>query len=648
MSVSQAVFISYAREDIVAAQSIAETLKQHGVEVWFDRSELIGGDAWDGKIRRQIKECSLFIAVISRQTDARLEGYFRREWKMAIDRSHDMAEERAFLLPVTIDDTTDLTSLVPEKFREVQWIHLPDGLGNETLAHRVQALLVGTASGGTNAPYAARRAAADAASSERGRGAAKKTHASKGRLALLAGLLALTVVVALIRFWPKAPKPAAVAAAPLVPTPVVVAPAPAGNAAQKEGRPRLPPVARLTEARQLSAKAALLWEKWDDATTADWALADDLCKRAVELDPSDGEAWAVYAQVASGEFEFYHTPGADDLARTRAERAVRLQPTSKTARLALANAYRTNAATLPESERMLRELLTSAPKDKRVLRTLGEALSDLKRDKEALTYFNQAAAMAGGDPLALLAKSFTLERLGRYAEAESVIEQALVLRVGPAALLRKMECQLSFRGDLTEAAETLTKVPASSLLDDRAISLACQLWLWSHQPDKCLGVLSAASRDFLHGFYWSGVPKGWLMGRVHQLGGRPAVAESHWRTTLKTIGKTREEDPDDVGLIVWSAHVHASLGEKEEAEKMLGLAQQLAGVTAEKISSNVAAIWVLLGKHAEILPLLEAKLKTAEGPTLRVELRLDPAFDALRGNPRFEAMLAEPKRRVPR
>ena len=161
MSVSPAVFISYARENIAAAQSIADTLKQHGIEVWFDRSELIGGDAWDGKIRRQIRECSLFVAVISRQTDARLEGYFRREWKMAIDRSHDMADERAFLLPVTIDDTSDVTALVPEKFREVQWIYLPDGVASETLAHRVRALLEGTASGATNAPFSARRSTAD-------------------------------------------------------------------------------------------------------------------------------------------------------------------------------------------------------------------------------------------------------------------------------------------------------------------------------------------------------------------------------------------------------------------------------------------------------------------------------------------------------
>ena len=77
------------------------------------------------ELRRQIKECALFIAIISKNTDARLEGYFRREWKLAIDRTHDMAEERAFLLPVVIDETPDGTSHVPEKFHEVQWTRLP-------------------------------------------------------------------------------------------------------------------------------------------------------------------------------------------------------------------------------------------------------------------------------------------------------------------------------------------------------------------------------------------------------------------------------------------------------------------------------------------------------------------------------------------
>lgn len=51
-----------------------------GIEVWFDRSELRGGDARDTAIRKQIKACTLFIPVISANAHARIEGYFRLEW----------------------------------------------------------------------------------------------------------------------------------------------------------------------------------------------------------------------------------------------------------------------------------------------------------------------------------------------------------------------------------------------------------------------------------------------------------------------------------------------------------------------------------------------------------------------------------------
>jgi len=142
MSVSgQSVFISYAREDLAAARRIADALKAFEVEVWFDEAGLEGGDAWDQKIRRQIKECSLFIPIISVQTQARREAYFRLEWKLAEERTHLMAEGTAFLLPIAIDDTLEDSALVPESFRRTQWTRLPRGVPNTTFVNRVRALL---------------------------------------------------------------------------------------------------------------------------------------------------------------------------------------------------------------------------------------------------------------------------------------------------------------------------------------------------------------------------------------------------------------------------------------------------------------------------------------------------------------------------
>jgi hypothetical protein len=53
---NRAVFLSYASQDVEAVRSMAWALRSSGVEVWFDQSELVGGDAWDAKIRKQIKE----------------------------------------------------------------------------------------------------------------------------------------------------------------------------------------------------------------------------------------------------------------------------------------------------------------------------------------------------------------------------------------------------------------------------------------------------------------------------------------------------------------------------------------------------------------------------------------------------------------
>ena len=124
---SKAVFLSYASQDAEAARHICNALQSAGIVVWFDQSELRGGDAWDRQIRKHIHDCTLFVPIISSTTQERLEGYFRREWKLAVDRTHDMADGKPFLVPVVIDDTKDQEAEVPESFRAVQWTRLPDG-----------------------------------------------------------------------------------------------------------------------------------------------------------------------------------------------------------------------------------------------------------------------------------------------------------------------------------------------------------------------------------------------------------------------------------------------------------------------------------------------------------------------------------------
>jgi len=138
---SRAVFLSYASQDAAAAERICEALRGAGIEVWFDQSALRGGDVWDQTIRKQIKTCVLFIPVISRSTHDRVEGYFRLEWKLAVDRSHLMAPDQTFVFPVAIDETREDDERVPEKFRDVHWTRLPAGQTDANFVERVRRLV---------------------------------------------------------------------------------------------------------------------------------------------------------------------------------------------------------------------------------------------------------------------------------------------------------------------------------------------------------------------------------------------------------------------------------------------------------------------------------------------------------------------------
>ena len=156
---AQAIFLSYASQDADAARRICEALRVAGLEVWFDQSELRGGDAWDASIRKQIKECALFVPIISENTNARPEGYFRLEWKLAVDRSHLMADNHTFFFPVILGEISEPLALVAEKFRERQWtrLHFPpeaqmsDDVSIKAFAERAAKFAGGRASSSKNA-----------------------------------------------------------------------------------------------------------------------------------------------------------------------------------------------------------------------------------------------------------------------------------------------------------------------------------------------------------------------------------------------------------------------------------------------------------------------------------------------------------------
>jgi TolB-like protein len=222
---SQAVFISYASQDAEAARRICEALRAAGIEVWFDQSELRGGDVWDRQIRQQIHECRLFMPIVSANTEARVEGYFRREWKLAVDRTHDLSERIAFLVPIVIDSTPEAKADVPDAFRHVQWTRLPNGDTPPAFTARIVALL--RAPGAASSAVGSGQSATTTTSIVLPAGTAKLTPRSGRAVMALVGVVAVVLAYVVIdRIWlskhPSAERPAAaVAPAPTPATPAI-------------------------------------------------------------------------------------------------------------------------------------------------------------------------------------------------------------------------------------------------------------------------------------------------------------------------------------------------------------------------------------------------------------------------------------------
>ena len=609
----KAVFLSYAREDSEAARCIADALRAAGVEVWFDQSELRGGDAWDANIRQQIKECALFLALISTHTQARTEGYFRREWKLAVERTHDIADDTAFLIPVVIDDTTEAAARVPQKFREVQWTRLRPGANTAAFCGRLSNLLSGER--GPRLPSAA---------PEMPRPGAAAVPA-KTRRWLVAGI-AGAVSVAALALWISGvfnSKP---------------------QTQNSKSTAATPP---LSEARKLAAKADALFDQDDHVMRETLAAAEQFCQQALALDPNDAEVWAIYSRVASMYISYTYDRSQPRKAQAgeAAARAGQLAPDSYTARYALAHFYKLDDATYLEAERILRQLLVERPDDKRAWRALGQTLRQATifpgnprgRDEEAIECFKRATALPGGDPLALTSMAAALANLGRLDEAERAADEASALKPRGNAPVVKANILLRYRGDVARAREALGKVPVERLREDFAAFIAAQLWWCAREPEQVIAALRVLPRDYLEAVLDG--PKGLLIGLAHRMGQRPQAAEIEWRAALQVVERRLAAEPNNVRLLIWKSWLLALLKDSAASKRLFDSAEQL-GFSARD-AYWAAAVAVENGERDKALSLLTMAL-TAPTVTTRAFARINPTWDRLRDDPRFEALVADP------
>jgi TolB-like protein/Tfp pilus assembly protein PilF len=613
----KAVFLSYASQDADAAKRICDALRAAGVEVWFDQSELVGGDQWDAKIRGQINSCALFVPLVSANTQARLEGYFRIEWKLAARRTHAMATAKAFLLPVVIDDTQDSAAHVPDEFREVQWTRMKGGETPSAFATRVKNLLGGTVAGVADPGLPGSTSPAKPRAGPHRQGLSKWWWV----MPIFGVAMALILVMKEQRKAPLSdPATPAVAAAGSV------------NSDIAQLRTRLVP------------------DRWQ---AGDFEAMAPSLERLTQANPDNVEAWALLSVIHSLQVTRNLDSGTRPLeqGKAAAERALRLAPNAPLAELAFGlhlTAMISRGGDVRAARPHIERGVAGLPRDaltryaELVVYWLGYQVADAQRSARAWLADEPQASC----PAWILAESMLATR--QAAEAEKWAETAATNNeiTGVRALVTRFEASYYLRADLTAARAALDRIPAGRQGVHRVVYARWLVAMAERRWDQALQELARVPEQILFDRNFHG-PKALLAGIAHRAANRPEAARPQFQEAERLLREALVHDPENEELHAVLALTLAYAGKAAEAQGELAAVEPL--LTGREPSHYAAHETALV---AQTHGLLGDMVKMSQSlrwlftnpsvlPLTPASVRLDPRFSAYVAEPPVAALLKE-------
>ena len=106
------VFLCHSKQNRDFAEYLRDRLREASFNAWFDEDDLRGGDEWDRKIERAIKkEIDYFVVLQSNVMTTKLESYFNKEIRLALERQNYFRPGIRFIVPTKVEDCPLLEEL---------------------------------------------------------------------------------------------------------------------------------------------------------------------------------------------------------------------------------------------------------------------------------------------------------------------------------------------------------------------------------------------------------------------------------------------------------------------------------------------------------------------------------------------------------
>lgn len=373
--------------------------------------------------------------------------------------------------------------------------------------------------------------------------------------------------------------------------------------------------------------------------------AEQLYQRALDLDPKFALALASSSHLQSWIFHtFESTPARKEKARAQAEGALKLQPDLPEGHLALGYSYYYGDTDFKRALQEFEIARAGLPNDAEALLAVAAIQRRQGKWAESTASFKRAAQLDPKSSWVLQNLAVNYQALRQYDDAQKTYERGLELAPQSVGLMSmKSQLALLWKGDLGEGETQLARVPAGFDPSGMVTQARIGYLIFRREFGEALKLLQTLPGPTVHGENGILEPKSSWEGTLYLFLGEREKAVAAFEKARVFVEEQLGKAPNDPNLHARLGMIYALLGRRDDAIREGNRAVQILPEEKDAYEGpaymiGLAQIYAWTGENDQALAVLEKSLQTPNGMTAAM-LKIDPVYDPLRSDPRFQALI---------